>query len=149
LKEGYKDINEILREVGEEEGLNMNEMKDIWRHQKKYINQKQEEDGVYAIFIPFIGTLTLNVKQYTKEIRHRNKYYYTEFIKKVEKLKNDIRYKKYSNAHKKTIGIHKLVNYITNKFETEKNFRQYVKNPKNCWELISKYSNDKLKKKDE
>lgn len=145
MKEGYKSIEDILKEVGEEEVMSQREMNDLWKHQKDYINKKQEEEGVYAIFVPFIGTLSLNVKQYTAEVRSKNKSYYKEFTDKINKLKSDIRYVKYSNAHKKVTGVHRLIKYITEKFETEKNLRKWLASKTTeRWELISKYSNNKL-----
>ncbi|MFT6125916.1 MAG: rubrerythrin [Flavobacteriaceae bacterium] len=145
MKEGYKSIEDILKEVGEEEGMSLREMTDIWKHQKAYINKKQEEEGVYAIFIPYIGTLSLNVKQYIAEVRYKNRSYYKDFTEKINKLKSDIRYVKYSNAHKKVIGVHRLIKYIAEKFETEKNLRKWIASKAiERWELIAKYSNNKL-----
>ena len=60
MKEGFRDIQDILKEVGGEEGLNLAEMRDLWKHQKRYINKKQEDEATFAIFIPTIGTLSLN-----------------------------------------------------------------------------------------
>ena len=85
------------------------------RPQKK----KMEEEDVYAIFIPFIGTLSLNVKQYIKEIKHKNRKFYKNFIEKVEKLLKHENYTKYGNAHKKTTAIHRLVSYIIDTFDID------------------------------
>lgn len=149
MQEGYKSIKEILKEVGEEENLTLNEMNDLWNHHKKYINKKQEESGVYAIFLPYIGTLSLNVKQYKKEIKHKNRTFYSKFSQKVNSLISDPNYKKYSNAHKKVTGVHRLIKYVTENYKTKKPLEYYIEFHKKCWNLIAKYSNDKLKIKNE
>ena len=146
MKEGYCSIEDILKEVGEEEGLTKAEVNDLWKHQKAYINKKQEEEEVYAIFIPFIGTLSLNVKQYALEIKHKNRSYYKNLTVKINSLKNDSNYKKYSNAHKKVTGVHRLLKYITEKFKTEKTLKEYILSYEKRWDIISKYSNNKLEK---
>lgn len=148
MKEGFKSVKEILLEVAEDEGMTWTEIEDVWLHQKKFIKDKMEEEEVYSIFIPFIGTMSLNVKQYIKEIKYRNKDFYSKFISKVEKLKNHKNYTKYGNSHKKTTAFHRLVSYIIDKFEVEENKKYTLLAHKKCWELISKYSNGVLKKKE-
>lgn len=148
MKEGFRTDEDILREVAKEEGMTIHEIRDVWLHQRKYINKLQEEEGIYAIFLPYIGTLSLNVKQFKKELRYKNKPTYTAFIEKVNKLENDERYKKYGNAHKKTTGIHKLTNYIINNYKTDLIFKKVLAFHKECWSIIEKYSNDVLEKKD-
>lgn len=148
MQEGFKSIKEILYEVAEEEGMTWTEIEDLWLHQKKYIKKKMDQEDVYAIFIPSIGTLSLNVKQYIKEIKHKNRKFYKNFRDKVEKLKANENYTKYGNSHKKTTAIHRLVNYIIDKFEIEESKKETLIIHKKCWDIISKYSNGVLKKKE-
>lgn len=147
MREGFKSIKEILKEVAEDEGMTWTEIEDLWLHQKNYVKKQMEKEDVYAIFIPFIGTLSLNVKQYVKEIKHKNRKFYKNFINKVEKLKIHENYTKYGNSHKKTTAIHRLVNYIIDKFEIEESKKETLIIHKKCWDIISKYSNGVLKKK--
>lgn len=147
MKEGFKTINEILREVAKEEDMSWAEIEDVWLHQKNYILKQMEEKEVYAIFIPSIGTLSLNVKQFIKEIKYKNKEFYQKIIHKAEGLKKNKNYTKYGNSHKKTTGVHRLVKYIVNNFEVEEIKKRKLVLHKKCWEIISKYSNGILKKK--
>ena len=147
MKEGFKTINEILLEVAEEEGMSWTEIEDVWLHQKSYIVKQMDKKEVYAIFIPSIGTLSLNVKQFIKEIKYKNKEFYQNFIDKVKNLKENKNYTKYGNSHKKTTGIHRIVKYIVTNFEVEEIKKRKLVLHKKCWELISKYSNGILKKK--
>lgn len=149
MQEGFKSIKEILYEVAEEEGMSWTEIEDVWLHQKKYINKKMEEPDVYAIFLPFIGTLSLNIKQYIKGIKHKNRKFYKDFIEKVEKLKKHENFGKYANAHKKSTAIHRLAAYIIDKFVVEEEKKKVLVTHKKCWDLISKYSNGALKKKED
>jgi len=147
MKEGFKSVKEILKEVAEDEGMTWTEIEDVWLHQKSYIKKQMEEEEVYSILIPFIGTLSLNVKQYIKEIKHKNRKFYKNFIDKVEKLKLHEKYSKYANSHKKTTGIHRLVKYIVKNFNVEDYKKEYLATHRQCWDIISKYSNGVLKKK--
>lgn len=149
MKEGFRSIKDILKEVAKEEGMTWTEIEDVWIHQKKYIKSKMEDKETYAIFLPFIGTLSLNVKQYIKEIKHKNRKFYKNFIDKVENLKNHKNYTKYSNSHKKTTAIHRLVNYIITKFDIEEDKKKTLTIHKKCWNIISKYSNGVLKNKED
>lgn len=148
MEEGFKSMKEILLEVAEDEGMTWTEIEDVWLHQKKYIKKKMEEEDVYAIFIPFIGTLSLNVKQYIKEIKHKNRKFYKNFIEKVEKLLKHENYTKYGNAHKKTTAIHRLVSYIIDTFDIDEDKKEALVTHKKGWDIISKYSNGVLKKKE-
>lgn len=145
MEEGFKSIRDILKEVAEDEGMTWTEIEDVWIHQKKYIKNKMENKEVYAIFLPFIGTLSLNTKQYIKEIKYKNRKFYKNFINKVESLKKHDNYTKYGNAHKKTTAIHRLVNYIINNFDIEEKKKETLTIHKKCWDIISKYSNGVLK----
>lgn len=149
MKEGFKSIEEILKEVGEEEGLSLTEMKDVWEHQKKYVEKQMNEEGVYAIFLPFIGTLCLNVKQFKKELRGKTREFYKDFIDKVEKLVNHENYKEFSNPHKKVTGINKLTRYIVKNYETGIDRSKNLIVRTKCWEIISKYSNKVFEKRKE
>tara|TARA_R110002012_G_scaffold119169_2_gene268160 strand:- start:161 stop:604 length:444 start_codon:yes stop_codon:yes gene_type:complete len=147
MKEGYRSLKEILKEVGEEEGLSMKEINDIWLHQKTYIKKSMEMEGVYSILLPFIGTLSLNVKQYAKEIKGKKREFYDNFTKKVEELKKHPNYSQYENAHKRVTGVNRLARYIISKYDTglKKNKKLIVKSK--CWKIIEKYSNGVFEKK--
>lgn len=146
MKDGFKSIEDILDEVAEEEGLSRREIKDIYRHQKRYINKQMEKEDVYAIFIPFIGTLSLNVKQAEKEIRGKKRNVYSSFIKKVSKLKKHENYSEYSNSHKRVTGVNRLARYIMNHYDTGVEKIKRLIPHKKCWDVIEKYSNNKFTK---
>lgn len=146
MKEGFKPIKEILIEVAKEEGMSWREIEDIWLHQIRYIKHKMSLKEVYAIFLPYLGTLSLNVKQFKKEIKFKSRSFYKDFIEKVKDLQQHPKYTLYRNAHKKTTGIHKLVNYVVNNFKVKKVEKKDFSIHKKCWDLISKYSNNVLKK---
>lgn len=148
MKQGFKSIKDILLEVAEEEGLNRTEIKDIWNHQESYIKKKMEQEGVYAIFIPFLGTLSLNVKQFSKEIKGKSRSFYKDFIKKVKDLKNHKNYKKYANAHKKVTGVNRLARYIISRYHTGIEVSKNLIVHSKCWEIIEKYSNGVYEKRD-
>lgn len=149
MKEGFKSINEILLEVAEEEGMTEREIKDLWKHQIKYTQQQMDTDGVYAIFLPFIGTLSLNVKQLTAELKGKNKRKHKKIINKVENLKNHENYTKYRNSHKKITGVNRLARYIISKYNTGLDRSKNLLTRHKCWEIISKYSNGNFEKREE
>lgn len=149
MKEGFKSINEILLEVAEEEGMTEREIKDLWKHQIKYTQQQMDTDGVYAIFLPFIGTLSLNVKQLTAELKGKNKRKHKKIINKVENLKNHENYTKYRNSHKKITGVNRLARYIISKYNTGLDRSKNLLTRHKCWEIISKYSNCNFEKREE
>ena len=149
MKEGFKSINEILLEVAEEEGMTEREIKDLWKHQIKYTQQQMDTDGVYAIFLPFIGTLSLNVKQLTAELKGKNKRKHKKIINKVENLKNHENYTKYRNSHKKITGVNRLARYIISKYKTGLDRSKNLLTRHKCWEIISKYSNGNFEKREE
>lgn len=148
MKEGFKSIDEILAEVGKEEGMSLREMKDLWGHQKKYIQKQMDTEGVYAIFLPYIGTLSVNVKQYAKEIKNKTRSVYKSFIDKVASLKKHKNYTKSANAHKKITGVNRLARHIITNYHTglerSKNILVHYK----CWDIIAKYSNRGYEKRD-
>lgn len=141
MKEGFRSIEDILIEVGEEEGMSFKEMNDIWEHQKKYIKKQMDSEEVYAILLPFIGTLSLNVKQFTKQLKGKTRSFYKNFISKVDKLQQHENYSEFGNSHKRITGVNRLTRYIINKYNTEiiKSKRLLVHNK--CWSIIEKYSN--------
>lgn len=149
MKEGFKTVDEILAEIGEEEGMSLKEMKDLWGHQKKYIQKQMDTEGVYAIFLPYIGTLSINVKQFTKEIKNKTRSIYKDFIDKVFNLKNHENYTKFGNAHKRVTGVNRLTRYIISNYYTgiEKSKNILINNK--CWSIIEKYSNGGYKKREE
>ena len=149
MKEGFKSINEILLEVAEEEGMTERDIKDLWKHQIKYTQQQMDTDGVYAIFLPFIGTLSLNVKQLTAELKGKNKRKHKKIINKVENLKNHENYTKYRNSHKKITGVNRLARYIISKYNTGLDRSKNLLTRHKCWEIISKYSNGNFEKREE
>lgn len=147
MKEGYKTVDEILLEVAKEEGMTLKETKDLWNHQKEYIKKQMEKEDVYSIFLPFIGTLSLNVKQYIKEVKGKKKSFYANFISKVEKLLNHENYLEYNNSHKRVTGVNRLARYIVSKYITEEVKSKKIIEHKKCWEVIGKYSNGSFNKK--
>lgn len=149
MKEGHKDIKDILKEVGQEVNLSEKEMQDLWEHQKRYINKLQEKEDVFAIFLPYIGTLSLNTRQYKREIKIKNRVFYKNFSAKVKKLMNHENFTMHQNAHKKTTSIHRLTKYILNHYNAEDDMKKTLPFHRKCWNIIAKYSNDvyqKLKK---
>jgi hypothetical protein len=146
MKEGFKTVEEILLEVAKEEGMTLKEVKDVWDHQKVYIKKKMEQENVYSIFLPSIGTLSLNVKQYTKEIKGKARSFYKDFINKVDNLVKHDNYSEYKNAHKKITGVNRLARYIVAHYETGIAKSKKILEHKKCWEIISKYSNGAFKK---
>lgn len=149
MKEGFKSVDEILLEVAKEEGLSIREIKDIWRHQKVYVKKRMEQEGVYAIFIPYIGTLSLNIKQYTKEVKGKTKTFYKDFIDKVKLLITHEEYSMYKNAHKKITGVSRLARYIINHYNTGLKKSRSIIEHKKCWDIISKHSNGAFEKNKE
>ncbi len=147
MKEGFKNVKDILKEVAEEEGLSVKEINDLWRHQKIYIKKQQSLKGVYSIFLPFIGTLSLNVKQAEKEIKGKSKEFYKEFLEKIKLLKLHPNYREYSNAHKKVTGVNRLARYVIRNYDTGIEKTKKILLHKQCWDIISKYSNKIFKKK--
>lgn len=149
LKDGYKDIKEILKEVAMDEGMTYTEIRDVWEHQKHYIKKKMEEKGVYSIFLPWIGTLSLNVKQFKVEIKGKTRKFYKDFIEKKEELEKDPRYKPTGNAHKRVTGVNKLARNIIRHYHTERDYVRKLIPQKECWPIIEKYSNGGYEKRDE
>lgn len=146
MKEGFKSINEILLEVAEEEGMDFAEIKDVWKHQKKYVKQQMDSEKVYAIFLPFIGTLSLNVKQYTREIRGKTRSLYEKLISKIKKLKNHENYTGYGNAHKKVTGVIRLTEHIISNYKTGLESKKNMLIHSKCWDVLSKHSNGAFNK---
>lgn len=149
MKEGHKSIDDILREVAEDEGMNFRQIRDVWKHQKLYIKKKMEQDDVYAIFLPSLGTLCLNTKQYLRERRGKNREYYKTLKEKVERLINHQRYGIYGNAHKKITGVNKIARYVIKHFHTGIEVTRKIIPHKICWPIIEKYSNGGYEKRDE
>ncbi len=147
MKDGFKSIEDILDEVGEEEGLSYREIRDLWTHQKLYINKQMETDYVYAIFIPSIGTLSLNVKQAEKELRGKPRKRFLNFTNKVNLLKKHPNYKESANSHKRVTGVNRLARYIINHYETGIQKIKRLIPHRDCWGVIEKYSNNKFTKK--
>jgi hypothetical protein len=146
MKEGFKTVEEILLEVAKDEGMTLKEVNDVWKHQKVYIKKQMEKEGVYSIFLPSIGTLSLNVKQYTKEIKGKAKSFYKDFINKVEKLLQHEKYSEFGNAHKKVTGVNRLARYIIGHYDTGIKRTKKIIEHKNCWDIITKYSNGAFEK---
>lgn len=147
MREGYKSIKDILTEVAEEEGMTYRELKDVWNHQKHYIKKLMDKENIYAIFLPTIGTLSLNTKQADREKRGKDKSYYKSFLEKVEALKNHENYRTYKNSHKRVTGVNRLYRYINSTYETGTEEKKLSPH-KECWNTILKYSNNVYKKKD-
>lgn len=147
MKEGYKTIDEILKEVAKEEGISLKEVEDIWKHQESYAKKQMDKEGVYAIFLPFIGTLSLNTSQYSKEIKGRIRGLYKTIVNKVSKLKKHENYGEYANAHKKTTGVKRLASKVIKDFETEVEDSEVLTNSE-LWSIVSKYSNGVYSKKE-
>lgn len=141
MKEGFKTIAEILEEVGEEEGFSKREMRDIWKHQESYVKSLMEEKEVYAISLPYIGTLSFNVKQFKKEIITRSKKVHAKTIAKAKALQNMPNYNFYENSHKRVTGVNRLARYIISKYNTGVENTKRIIRHKKCWEIITKYSN--------
>ena len=149
MKDGYKSINDILKEVAQDEGMSFREVRDLWGHQKKYIKKQMETDGVYAIFLPYIGTLSLNVKQFHKELRGKCKERYADFIQKVKNLENDHRYTEFNNAHKRITGVNRIARYLIRHYHTGIEKIKKILPHKYCWPIIEQYSNGVFEKRDE
>ena len=65
MEEGFKTIQEILKEVAEDEGMTKRQIKDLWSHHKSYIINQMKSPEVYAIHIPVSYThLTLPTTPY-------------------------------------------------------------------------------------
>jgi hypothetical protein len=146
VKEGHKDIKDILKEVGDEEGFSEKEMMDLWEHQKRYINKLQDTEDVYAIFLPYLGTLSLNTKQYKRDIKVKNRSFYKDFGDKVKKLMKHKDFTLCQNAHKKTTSVHRLTKYLLRYYDTGLEVKETLKKHNRCWEVIAKYSNNVFKK---
>lgn len=149
MKEGFRPIDDILSEIGEEEGMSLEEMKDIWNHQRKYTQKQMDTEGVYSIFLPFIGTLSLNVKQFDKEVKGKTRSLYQGFIDKVTNLKEHENYTKYGNSHKRVTGVNRLARYIITNYDTGLDRSKNILIHNKCWDIISKYSNGVFEKRDE
>lgn len=148
MEKGYKSIEEIIREVAEEEGLNFRETRDIWNHQKHYVKKLMETDGIYAIFLPYIGTLSLNVKQFQKEIKTKITDLYKGLVSKIEKLVKHENYSQYSNAHKRITSSNKLARRIISAYDTGHERSKRLLLHKKCWEIIERYSNGQYNKRE-
>ena len=146
MKEGFKTVNEILKEVAAEEGMTQKEIRDIWAHQKEYIKIQMEKEEVYAIFLPYIGTLSLNVKQFYNEIKGKSRNFYANFIHKVDKLLQHEKYGEFTNSHKRVTGVNRLTRHIIKNYITEENKSKKLIDHKKCWGIITKYSNGTLNK---
>lgn len=149
MKEGVRTIEEILIEVGKEEGMSLLEMKDIWKHQRNYVKKQMDTEGVYAIFLPYIGTLSLNIKQYKKELRGKTRSIYKNFIDKANSLVKHENYSKFGNTHKRVTGVNRLARYVIKHYHTgiEKSKKLLISSK--CWEIIEKYSNSSFEKRKE
>lgn len=147
MKEGFKSIKEILLEVSEDENMSYKEVQDLWIHQREYVKKKMTEDNVYAVYIPYIGTLSLNTAQFDREIKYKNRKVYKKFIDKVTKLKNNVKFTVYGNSHKKTTSVTRLIKYLHKNFIIEYKNRKFYSVHSKCWDIISKYSNGVLKAK--
>ena len=145
--DGFKSIDTILKEVAEEEGMPLREVKDLWKHQKTYIKELMDTPNIFAILLPYIGTLSLNVKQYKKEIKNKSRSFHSNFINKVEALQEHTEYSQYGNSHKKVTGVNRLARYIIRTYETGIKRNYKILEHAKCWDIISKYSNDKYEKK--
>lgn len=149
MEEGFKSIDEILEEVAKEEKMTKSEIRDLWNHQKIYTQKQMDKEGVYAIFLPFIGTLSLNIKQYTKELRRKKRNVYKTLTNKVIKLKEHENFSKHSNSHKRVIGVNRLTRYIINHYHTGLHKSKKILKHEKCWDVITKYSNGVFKKREE
>lgn len=149
MKEGFITDDEILKELSKETDFSYSELKDIWIHQREYIKQMMEEEDVYSIFIPHIGTLCLNTKQARLEAKGKIKENYVDFFDKLDRLENHPNYTYYSNPHKKITGVNKLARNIHRNFETGiKRLKKLIPHKK-CWDIIENHSNGKYEKRDE
>lgn len=149
MKEGFRTLKEIIQEVAdEEEHFSYKDIEDIWIHQREYTKKCMEQEGVYAIFLPYIGTLSLNIKQAKKEILGKSKIFYKNFLDKIEKLKQHPNYTENGNTHKKVTGVNRLARSIIRRFETGIKEKRLIKH-KECWTIIEKYSNDGYAKREE
>lgn len=148
MKEGYKDIDDILKEVAEDENMTIKEVRDLWEHQKLYIKKQMDEEGVYSIFLPYIGTLSLNVTQVKKEIQWSVRQNHVKFLEKVEALKNHEKFNLCENSHKRVTGVNRLARYIIKNFYSGiESVAKLIKH-KECWEVIEKHSNSPFDKRE-
>ena len=141
MKEGFKTDSDVLIEIAEEEGLSMREVRDLWKHQKNYIKKLMEQDDVYSIRIPFIGTYCLNVKQAKKEKERRKDDLYHKFYDKIEKLLDHPNFNYFKNAHKRVTGVNRLARVIVRHYDTEVKKPRRLMPHKKCWKIIENYSN--------
>lgn len=150
MREGYKSIEDILKEVSEDSGIPLSQVKDIWEHQKAYTEKKMEQKDVYAIFFPFIGTLSFNSKKFAKAIKGKPRKVYQKFIDKIEKLKEHYKYNEsiYSNAHKKLTSVDRLAKHVVKEFNTEHAPEKaaFLTNEES-WSVIEKHSNEAYEKR--
>ncbi len=106
-----------------------------------------DTEGVYSILLPFIGTLSLNVKHYNQEVKGRVRRLYNDFILKVEKLISHENYERTGNSHKKIIGSNRLARRVIKDYHTEEDKSKRLLSRKKSWSIIEKYSNSKYKKR--
>lgn len=149
IKEGYITVKEIIEEISQEEGIPKSQLTDIWKHQKLYTQKLMETEDVFSIFLPFIGHLSLNVKQVKVELKNRSRKVYEKFLNKVKKLEEHDNFTYYGNPHKKVTGVNRLARRIIKRYHTDIVKERKLIPTKLCWRIIENYSNNKYKKKED
>lgn len=57
MKKGVKYIQDIIKEVAQEEGRSKEEIKELWRIHREFVKDKIEEEDTFILKIPQIGNL--------------------------------------------------------------------------------------------
>lgn len=158
MKDGYKSIDKILEEVWQEEKqrnpkIKLSNIKDVWKYNIEYLQHLQEDEETVAIKIPYIGTLSLNLKQFKIEKKGYSKKKYKNFFEKAAKLREDLLVIKrkdsnYKSVHEKMAGLNRLYKYITRTYDTGATEAVHLVRQRETIETIEKYSNDVYQKRE-
>lgn len=140
LKEGTRDIEDILNEVAMEEGYTKQDVREVFNIHKKYIKHIMEKEDSYKIRLPYFGFLyysTNMAKRYYKTDFFTNKNKTLRKLRKIHSEKYTAFYK-YLNFKKSSIkvmydNICKMLGKEITKTST-----------KEKREIIEKFSNNEL-----
>lgn len=148
MKEGIRYIEDILKEVSQEEGISYKELKELWNLHIERIKVLMEQEGVHIIHLPKIASLYFscaynkvqNKKLKKDKFNHQKEEELLEIIKN-EKLKTKT---KYEFPQEKKLGFHTYLFHIRRFFGFYKKYTPKEKAIKQ----VEKYSLGQLEDKD-
>ena len=155
LNKGISYIEDILKEVAEEEGYDLGQVKEIWKKHRAYVKELMDDPDVHIIELPHLANLYFNANTANHIAREKNTKKETKsYMKeKAEDIENKIEEDKENNQsstnyrypQKSRGGIYKLYRNIVRTVLGEKLKGGGYRNNKFLSKLFEDYSNGKLK----